>query len=68
MIFQPSSVLLDKGIVRRVYEAQVRRAGGLLPTPLQLEALEVFARLRLLAHWLYITKQSANVLQRRQPR
>ncbi|MEW6207659.1 MAG: hypothetical protein AB1631_04780 [Acidobacteriota bacterium] len=68
MISQPLSVLFDKGVVRRVYEAQVRRAQGRLPTLLQMEAVEAFARLRTPNNRLYITEESANVLQLRQPR
>jgi hypothetical protein len=64
---QPSSVLLDKGIVRRLYEFQVRLAKGESPTPLQIEAVKVWLRLAKLAKQTYITQQSANVLKLRPP-
>lgn len=65
--FQPGSVLLDKGVVRRVYEARVRLALGQPPTLLQAEATNVWSRLRTLNIPLYITEQTAHILQRRSP-
>lgn len=65
MTSRPSSVLLDKGIVRRIYEAQVRQAHRLPPTLLQQEALDTFARLRKSGPTLCITQESANVLSLR---
>lgn len=65
--FQPGNVLLDKGVVRRVYEARVRLALGQPPTPLQAEAVNVWDRLRTLSTQLYITEQTEHILQRRSP-
>lgn len=61
----PNNILLDKGVVRRVYQVQVRRASLTPPTPSQLEAIRVFARLRFRAKRIYITRESANVLSLR---
>jgi hypothetical protein len=63
--FQSGSVLLDKGVVRRVYEARIRRALGQPPTLNQAEAANVWSRLRVLDIPLYITEQTEHVLQRR---
>src|SRR5262245_22611305 len=65
--FQPGNVLLDKGIVRRVYEARVRLALGQPPTPLQVEAANIWAHLRALNTQLYITEQTEHILHRRSP-
>ena len=67
MTSQPSSILLDKGVIRRIYEFQVRVAKGLSPTPSQIEAVKVLVRLQHARNQLHITQQSANILQRRQP-
>jgi hypothetical protein len=67
LTFRPASVLLDKGVVRRVYEARVRLALGQPPTLQQAEAANVWARFRALAIPLYITAQTEHVLQRRSP-
>ena len=64
---QPASVLLDKGVVRRVYEFQVRVARGLFPTSLQIEAVKVLARLQNQTPHLYITEETAHILQLRSP-
>ncbi len=61
----PRSVLLDKGVVRRVYEARVRMARGHPPTLLQAEASNAYARLRGLDIRLYITLQTAHILHGR---
>ncbi|MGH7965545.1 MAG: hypothetical protein ACRERD_27660 [Candidatus Binatia bacterium] len=65
MSFRPESVLLDKSVVRRVYEARVRFALDQPPTLPQAEATNVWSRLRTLDTPLYITEQIAHVLQRR---
>ncbi len=65
--FQSESILLDKGVVRRVYEARVRLALGQPPTLPQAEAANVWARLRASNIPLYITEQTDHVLQRRSP-
>ena len=53
--------------MRRVYEARVRFALGQPPTLQQAEAANVWARLRTLRIPLYITEQTAHILQRRSP-
>lgn len=63
----PAKILLDKGVVRRVYEAQFRRSEGRLPTSEQMEATEAFAQLVQASHQLFIAETSANVLQLRRP-
>lgn len=65
--FRLESVLLDKGVVRRVYEARVRFALDQPPTLPQAEATNIWSRLRALDTPLYITEQTAHVLQRRPP-
>ena len=67
MIFQPSSVLLDKGVVRRIYEFQVRVAKGIAPTSAQIEAVKILARLCTRASQIYVTQQSAHILRLRPP-
>lgn len=67
MIFQPSSALLDKGVVRRIYEFQVRVAKGATPTSAQIEAVKILVRLRKYTNQIYITQQSANILRLRPP-
>lgn len=64
---QPVSILLDKGVVRRIYEARVRRAQKKAPNSEQLESLEVFARLLSPSYQLFISESTANVLQLRRP-
>ena len=65
MSFQPHSVLLDKGVIRRVYERRVRLALGAPPTPAQVEAANVYAQLCTPPRRLYITAQTAHILGRR---
>jgi hypothetical protein len=65
--FQPHSVLLDKGVIRRVYERRVRFALDVPPTPAQVEAANVYAQLCLPPRRLYITEQTAHILRRRPP-
>ena len=67
MSFQSGSILLDKGVVRRVYEARVRLALGQPPTLHQAEAANVWSRLRAFNIPLYITEQTEHVLRRRSP-
>ncbi len=67
MTLNLASILLDKGVVRRVYEAQLRRSQGRLPTPEQMEAVEAFAQLVQASYQLHIAEASANILQRRRP-
>ena len=64
---QPLDVLLDKGIVRRVYELRFRHACGQMPTPLQLDATNAFLRLQTRSDRLFITTESENVLLLRPP-
>jgi len=68
LTFQPSSVLFDKGVIRRVYERRARLAQGLQPTSLQNEAADVYDRINTIAQRLYITQPTANVLRLRPPR
>lgn len=65
--FQPGTVLLDKGVVRRIYEARVRFSLGRPPTPLQVENVNVWYHLRTLNTKLYITEQTEHILQHRSP-
>ncbi len=65
--FQPSSILFDKGVIRRVYERRVRLALGAPPTLLQVEAANAYARVAALTNHLYITEQTFNILIRRTP-
>jgi len=64
---QPRSVLLDKGVIRRVYERRVRFALGVPPTPAHVEAANAYAQLCVPARRLYITAQTAHILDRRPP-
>ena len=65
MKFQSESVLLDKGVIRRVYETRLRLALGQPPTVQQAEAANVWSHLRSLGIALYITAQTEHILQRR---
>jgi len=65
LTFQSASVLFDKNVIRRVYERRVRLALGQPPTLLQTEAANAYTRLCTLGNRLYITEQTANILQRR---
>jgi hypothetical protein len=65
LTFQPDSILFDKNVIRRVYERRVRLALGQVPTLLQAEAANAYARLCTPTNRLYITEQTANILQRR---
>ena len=67
MRFQPHSVLFDKGVIRRVYERRVRLALGVPPTPAQVEAANVYAQFCTPSRRLYITAQTAHILDRRPP-
>lgn len=67
MTFQPSSVLFDKGVIRRVYERRARLAQGHQPTSLQNEAADVYNLINTIAERLYITQPTANVLRLRPP-
>lgn len=63
--FQPNSVLLDKGVIRRVYECRVRLASGNTPTLLQVESANTYTRIAAITSRLYITEQTFNVLKLR---
>lgn len=67
MSFRLRSALLDKGVVRRVYEGHVRVALGTPSTLQQLEATHVWSHLHTLDVPLYITEQTEHILQRRSP-
>lgn len=62
MTFQPSSVLFDKGVIRRVYKRRARLALGVPPTLLQVEAANAYAHTSTLTNLLYITEQTSNIL------
>ena len=62
---QPRSVLLDKGVIRRVYERRVRFALGVPQPPAHVEAANAYAQLCIPAQRLYITAQTAHILDRR---
>jgi hypothetical protein len=64
---RPSSVLFDKGVIRRVYERHVRLAAGRPPTLLQVEAAGAYARVASFTSSLWITEQTANILRLRTP-
>lgn len=61
----PSSVLFDKGVIRRIYERRVRLALGEPPTLLQVEAANAHARISAFNSRLHITEQTANILRLR---
>ena len=63
----PKRVLLDKGVVRRRYEAAVRLNARLAMTDLQQESADAFEILCSGLADVYITKQTANMLKRRTP-
>jgi hypothetical protein len=63
--FHPTSVLLDKGVIRRVYERRVRLVLSKPPTVLQVEAANSYADVATIANFVYITEQTANILKRR---
>lgn len=67
LISPPSSILFDKGVIRRVYERRVRLLTGQPPTLLQVEASNAYARVLSLTNSLWITEQTANVLKLRTP-
>lgn len=60
-------MLLDKGVVRRLYEFTNRASLNIVATDLQAEAARGFALLSANSRSVYITQQSANVLRRRVP-
>ena len=62
-----ASVLLDKNVVRRVYENRVRLIEGEMPTVLQSEAANTYSRLRQQGYQLCLTTETYNVLQLRPP-
>lgn len=61
------SVLLDKGVIRRIYERRVRLAKGRKPTEAQKESASVFDVLRRRSQ-ICITHQTANILRTRPQR
>jgi len=63
--FRPRTILLDKSVVRRVYENRMRLAEGNTPTLLQAEAANAYSRLRVLKLQPYITQETEHVLQLR---
>lgn len=67
MIWLHSSVLFDKGVLRRIYEGQARQAVLLALTREQQEATDAFVKLHQLAPRLCMTRESHNILVRRKP-
>lgn len=65
---RPFRILLDKGIARSIYEFQARLGKGDAPTPTQIETMKAWIRIARFTGQVYITQQSANVLQLRQPK
>ena len=61
----PKTVLLDKGIIRRRYEAGVRQIARVSLTALQSESAQVFDLLQGRSHRLCISQETANILKRR---
>lgn len=62
------SVLLDKGVIRRIYERRVRLAKGRKPTDAQKESASAFDALRRRGSQICITHQTANILRTRPQR
>ncbi len=58
--FQSSRILLDKGVVRRVYEYQVRFTNHEPPTRHQIDAVRLFKHFQASAAQVYITQETAN--------
>lgn len=63
-----SNVLLDKGVVRRAYEARVRLVHGRKLTPPHQDALDMLEHLSAAHCQVFITQESANLLRLRPPR
>ncbi len=64
---QPSAVLLDKGLVRRIYEFQARLVRLSPPASQQVEAMKLYLKLRQRGGQIYISIKSANLLRLRPP-
>lgn len=64
----PEIVLLDKGVIRRVYERRVRLARKRRPTDAQKECAEVFDLFHRQGKRICITRKTANILRTRPAR
>jgi hypothetical protein len=64
----PTTFLLDKGIVRRVFEGTVRLATGRPPTDDQLQAISVYQALLTIGGKVCVTPEAANSARRRDAR
>lgn len=62
------NVLLDKGVIRRIYERRVRLAKGRKPTDAQKESAKAFDLIRRRGCQISITHQTANILRTRPER
>jgi hypothetical protein len=64
----PTTFLLDKGIVRRVFESVIRLAANRPPTEDQLQAVSVYQALLVTGKKVCVTPESANSARRRDER
>ena len=63
----PTTCLLDKNIVRAVFEARVRVQRRRIPLPHQAQAAIVYQALQQAGFTTYVTPETANSAQRRDP-
>jgi hypothetical protein len=63
----PTTCLLDKNIVRAVFEARVRVQRRRIPLPHQAQAAIVYQALQQVGFTTYVTPETANSAQRRDP-
>jgi hypothetical protein len=61
----PTTCLLDKNIVRAVFEARVRVQRRRIPLPHQAQAAIVYQALQQAGFTTYVTPETANAAQRR---
>src|SRR5262249_52456127 len=64
---RPTTCLLDKNIVRAVFEARVRVQRGRIPLPHQAQAAIVYQALQQARLTTYVTPETVNSAQRRDP-
>src|SRR5712691_5857474 len=63
----PTTCLLDKNIVRAVFEARVRVQRRRIPLPHQAQAAMVYQALQQAGFTTYVTPETVNLAQRRDP-
>ena len=63
----PTTCLLDKNIVRAVFEARVRVQRRRIPLPHQAQAAIVYQALQQEGFTTYVTPETVNLAQRRDP-